>query len=210
MKSLIPLSLIIMLCLSTDSRSQIRGYGIKIGAVSASQTWNYTFIPDFPTTNRWGIDVGAYVEWLDMSIISLCTELHFTERGVSEKAIETTPEYPEGTGNIFSISGEIDYLSLPVLLKARYNIASSEVYVLMGPRIDLKLGSREGFDMVYSHFRHVTYGPTLGAGILLQNILPHHKLGLEYRFSSSIGSEYSTPLLEVTSKSMEFLLTLDL
>ena len=199
-----------MIGFSADSFSQIRGYGIKFGAVSATQTWNYTFIPNFATSNRWGVDVGAYVEWLDMGMVSLSTELHFVEQGVSERAIVTTPAFPEGTGNVITFSNEIDYLSLPVLLKARHDLGPSEIYLLIGPRIDIKLGSRQGYDDVQNHFRDVAYGPTFGVGILLGNIFADHNLGFEYRFSPSIGSEYSTPLLEVSSKSMDFLLNIEL
>jgi hypothetical protein len=208
MRSLSLFSVILMLSVTAPSFSQVRVYGLKLGAVNATQSWAYTAQIPVPTTNRWGVDIGAYIEWFDMSPVSLVTEMHFTERGVSEKLVETTPEFPEGTGNVFLVSDEVDYLSVPILLKGRCDIGPADLYLLAGPRIDLRLGSRGG--VVFAHFRDVSYGPTFGAGVLLHGILSGRALGLEYRVSPVFGSEYSTPALEVTSASMEFLLTLEL
>ena len=102
----------------------------------------------------------------------------------------------------------LEKLSLPILLKGGYDIGPCGLYLLAGPRIDLRLGSRGG--AIYAHFRDISYGPTFGAGVLLHGILSGRCLGLEYRVSPVIGSEYSTPALEVTSSSMEFLLTMEL
>ena len=208
MRSFFLCTVILMLSLTASSFSQIHAYGCKFGAVNATESWSYTQVSGMATMSRWGADIGAYIEWFDMSPVSLLTEMHFTERGVSEKLAETTPEFPEGTGNVLTVSYEVDYLSLPILLKGRYGIGPADLYILAEPRIDLRLGSRGG--VIYAHFRDISYGPTFGAGVFLHGILSGRCLGLEYRVSPVIGSEYSTPALEVTSSSMEFLLTMEL
>jgi hypothetical protein len=210
MKTIIRVMFILLFGLSSYSYSQVRAYGLKLGAVAANQTWDYSIYHHLPTINRWGVDVGVYMEWLNMAILSLSTELHFAERGMREQLVESTPAYPEGTGRRMTFDNELDYLSLPILVKARYELEPLEAYILAGPRIDVKLSSRQSWNTVYDRFRDVSYGATLGVGLSFQNIITGKDFGVEYRFSPSFGSEYSIPGLEVTGKSMEFFITLEL
>ncbi len=204
---LLSLSLVVA---TTSSFGQIRTYGIKLGAIAAKQTWQYSSpFGQRPTVNRWGVDVGIFLEWPSISFISISTEVHFTERGMAEEFRPINP-LPEGSGNIITFSREIDYLSLPVLFKIRYDGDEIELYALTGPRLDVKLGTREQPDLPYEGFRDVGLGLTFGGGIIINRLLSGHDLGLELRLSPTFGSEYSTPDVDVTSKSMELLFVLEL
>lgn len=210
MKLRIALLGLLLVVVSANSLAQIRDYGIKFGAVAARQTWQYT--PDTyhrPTVNRWGVDVGLFVEWLNSPFVSILTEAHFTVRGMAEE-FQPVRGFPVGTGGLITFSREIDYLSLPLLLKLRYEVGTFDVFGLAGPRLDVKLGTREQPDLPYEGFRDLGTGFTFGGGILMNHVLSNQQLGLEFRFSPSFGSEYSTPSTQVTSKSMELLVLIGL
>jgi hypothetical protein len=190
---------------STTSQGQIRGYGILMGAVSANQDWNYQSGFKLDLLNRWGANAGFYVEWLSMPVVSVLTEIHYTELGDAQKLPISTAEFPEGTGDFVRYETQVDYLSIPVLVKARMELETSEMYLAVGPRFDVKIRA-QGSWPVTDHFRDVSYGPTFGGGVLFRNLLTSSGVGMEYRYCPTFGVEYSTPTLDVKSRSMEFLL----
>lgn len=207
MKTVIPLIAFVFL-IQCSTLAQPRDFGLKLGAVAAKQTWLYAMNPELPAETRWGVDVGAFAEWQAWSALSILTELHYSQRGMINELNVTTADFPDGTGRIITLDYEIDYLSIPLLLKGRVGNERVEAFLVAGPRLDLKLGARGAAALVYDRFRDVSYGPTIGGGVVFRRSVLGHDLGLDYRYSPAVGSEYSTPLLEVTGKSMEILLTI--
>jgi hypothetical protein len=65
---------LIFLASTTAVSQSIRSYGILLGAASATQSWDYHDTPyprTFDTDERWGIDVGLFMEFLDNPVISV-------------------------------------------------------------------------------------------------------------------------------------------
>lgn len=198
--------LLTLLIQATSHSQAIRNIGVKLGGVAANQSWTYSSIPSLPTERRWGIDVGVFIEWFNMPVFSLSSELHFIQRGMKLSLPTITPQDPERTGQLVTRSPRLDYLSLPLLAKASLNDGVFSPYVVAGPRVDFLLQTKgEGFQAVFDKFEKVEFGVSVGAGIDL-HAFDKVNLGFEFRFSPSLKDGYSTQFLSVRNTSMEFLI----
>ncbi len=192
---------------SICSAQVIRTVGIKTGAVAASQSWDYSSpFTDLETDNRWGVDIGLYAEWLDIPVLSLSSEVHYVQKGMKISLPVTTEESPNGTGEYWTRSPRVDYISVPLLVKARFLDGHLLPYVLGGPRVDFLVGTTgEGFELVIDNLEKVDFGATIGVGIEVNSFDSFH-LGMEVRFSPSFTDSYSSSNIKVRNSSMEFLL----
>jgi hypothetical protein len=200
--------LIFMFSFSSQAQA-IRSWGFKIGAVSAFQTWDYASpFSDFETQHRLGVDVAVFAEWLDLRVFSISTECHYVQKGMAVSLPITTTQFPDGTGEYWTRSPRLDYLSIPVLAKIRLPDQRIAPYILIGPRLDLLLTiNGDGFEVVLDKFRRVDFGGVLGIGMEI-NVREFASLGGEFRFSPSFADGYSTALTTVRNSSMEFLLVI--
>lgn len=198
--------LLTLLIQATSHSQAIRNIGVKLGGVAANQSWTYSSIPSLPTERRWGIDVGVFIEWFNMPVFSLSSELHFIQKGMKLTLPITSEQNPEGTGRFVTRSPRVDYLSLPLLAKARLNDGVFSPYVVAGPRVDFLLQTKaEEFQAVLDKFETVEFGATVGAGMDIR-AFEKMNLGFEFRFSPSLKDGYSTQFLSVRNTSMEFLI----
>lgn len=207
--TLIPLTFLFIL--NNQSNAQlIRTFGIKAGVTQASQEWNYSGIGSgskIYDKARTGLDVGGYIEWFNLPLISMITEMHYMQKGAREEFIITTAENPEGTGEMWSHKPRIDYLSIPLLLKIRLKTPNITFYGVGGPKVDFLIGRDEyATGAVFSEMKSTEVGITAGAGFDF-SIISSYKLGAEIRYSYSFQDAYSEPNLTVRNKSIEFLLT---
>lgn len=207
-------NLIIMvsvLVLYSNTHAQlIRGYGIKLGAVAANQTWHYTSIPELPTDNRWGFTTVGFVEVLDISSLSVLVELQYSQKGMSETIPITSISQPEGTGQFITKSPRVDYLSIPVLVKARFSTPVIVPYLIAGPRLDFLLSKKgDGFDEVIDKFRTSELGATVGVGMEVASLLSISLLA-EFRYNASFNDAFNNNLLTVKNRSLDFLLGVQL
>ena len=88
---------------------------------------------------RQGYDIGFYAEWFNHPLVSLLIRYIISRRNEVEINIPiTTEEFPDGTGQFLSFSGETwaDYLSIPLLAKVRYDLNGYSTYLVVGPRFD--------------------------------------------------------------------------
>jgi len=189
----------------------IRRYGVKGGVSQARQAWNYTGllagtkIFDLP---RIGLDVGGYVEWFNIPVLSVLTEIHYVQKGAEDEFEVTTIDNPEGTGAVKAYTPRIDYLSIPVLAKIRFDFPAVAIYAIGGPRIDLLIGRNEyATGPVFNNLKSREFGLTAGGGIELA-LIPVYSLGFEIRYSYSSQYAYSNPNVTVRNESTEFLLTI--
>lgn len=185
----------------------LRTYGVKGGAVLASQTWDYLApISDLDTESRWGMDAGVFVEWLTMPVLSVSSEVHYIQKGMKLKVLLTNEQHPDGWGEYWIRSPRVDYLSAQLLAKARLWDQEISPYLLGGPRIDILLQTEgEEFELVLDKFRGTDIGATVGAGIEV-HLLDPVTLGLEFRYSPSFNDGYSSAYMKVRNSSMEFLM----
>jgi hypothetical protein len=202
--------LIILSIYSLPSKSQlIRSYGIKGGLSLANQNWQLTDHSSLfdQTKVRQGYDIGFYVEWFNVPLISVLTEVHYIQKGMkwNINIPITTVDHPNGTGLFMSASGEnwADYLSIPLLAKVRYSFPIFSTYLFAGPRFDYFIKNHSG--IILSNFNKWDFGGTIGLGFEINSILPFN-LGAEIRYSPNIQNSYSTQYLTVQNSSMEFLI----
>ena len=205
---------IILFVFSRVVRAQlISSYGIKIGMTEASQSWNYSgYLSNIKVFNksRSGLDFGIYTEWFNIPVISVLTEIHYIQKGCKDDISVRTSEFPLGTGETRTIIPRIDYISIPILSKVRYNIEFINIYAIAGPRLDVLIGKNsEAVGAVFDDLKKTDFGETFGMGLELPIKTIYH-IGLEFRYSLSSQNIFTNEWLKVKNKSLEFLLVLGL
>ncbi|MBA4313118.1 MAG: hypothetical protein C0417_10870 [Chlorobiaceae bacterium] len=211
MKTQILKFICIIILASTCTQAQfIKGYGFKVGAVSATQTWNYNIDIHRDMENRWGIDAGVYVELLDLPYISILGELHYIQKGFMEEIPITTMDQPEGTGRYLVSKPRVDYLSLPLLAKIRYNVETVSPYILIGPRFDFLIGKEpDGYEIIYNKFKKNDMGISVGVGIEIPTSTIQAVL-FEFKYSPTFNNSYSNDILTIKNQSFELLVGIKL
>jgi hypothetical protein len=203
-------TLVILLCAiifaPSESQAQlIKGFGLKAGVVSATQTWSYWTNSELPTDAHWGFDSGLFVEALDLPLFSLVVELHYVQKGFSTTFTVTTPAYPEGTGKEMTLQPRVDYLSLPVLAKFCFDAGAFTPYIFGGPRLDILIThTDDGFALVFDKFKKVDAGFSLGAGAEVPIAFGANLL-TEFRYSPTVTEAFSNGSLKVKNHSIELL-----
>ena len=195
----------IILLFTTECRAQlIHSYGLKLGIVDASQSWTYSGILTGATAfekSRIGLDLGGYIEWLDLPVVSLLTEAHYIQKGAID-------EFPLASGQIRKSTLRIDYLSFPVLAKFRFGTPLITAYGAVGPRIDFYLGkNKDATAGVFDGIKSSDFGATVGLGFEIPIIIGY-KLGSEFRYSYSSTDIIADQYLVVKNSSAEFLVTI--
>jgi hypothetical protein len=210
MKRTLFVILVILSVYSLPSKSQLmRSYGIKGGLSLANQDWKYIGLPSpFDQAKpRQGYAVGVFIEWLDLPLISILTEVQYIQKGMkwNTNLQVTTEEYPDGMGQMMSFSGETwdNYLSFPLLAKVRYSFPMVSTYFIAGPRFDYFLSNHGSINM--SNFKKWSFGGTIGLGFEINSIVPF-TLGGEFRYSPDFQDTYATQYLTVQNSSLEFLI----
>lgn len=202
--------MVILVANSAAHSQLVRSYGIKLGAVSANQTWDYTSAPDLTTSYRWGITGGVYLEFLDIPLLSLVGEIQYTQKGMTFSAPVTTALQPNGTGQFISLSPRVDYLSIPILAKLRLKSPFFTPYLIAGPRVDLLVYKKgDGFDPVIDQFKSTDVGGTVGVGSEFNTPLAIGILA-EIRYNASFRDSFKNEFLSVRNHSFDFLLGLRL
>ena len=193
------ISLVLLALLGTPGAcGQPKHFGVKAGATASSLQLEYSpssGITSGATRTHWGLDAGIFAEWLDGPLVTLMTEVHFVERGtVFKDLIETSPQFPEGTGRRVDSPYLVRYLSVPVSVRLAGGSEGFEGYAMVGPRIDIKLG---GGDPSVERLRSLSAGPSIGAGVVSRSLLQRLPVGLEARYDGTIGSEYSNDVVDI-------------
>jgi hypothetical protein len=184
----------------------LRGYGVKVGAISATQTWDYNVDITIDAERRWGLDVGGYVELFDTPYLSLLGEVHYVQKGFTFTAIVSSINQPDGTGEYLTVRPRVDYLSLPLLIKLRFDMQVVSPYVIVGPRLDLLIAKDpQGFQAVLNEFKAIDVGLSLGAGAEVPTSFLSSVL-LEFRYSPTFNTSFSNAFLTVRNQSFELLL----
>ncbi len=181
----------------------IRHIGGKVAYTSAGQNLNSLF-GKRPTVRRSGVNVAGYVEWLDIPVFSVITQVEYSQRGAGEEFILTGPGGPEPLGTK-TLYWKTDYLSVPVLAKARYDFGLLAPYVLAGPRADFRIGSSsdEGvYDQMLEKFEKTMLGASVGAGVETSGWLPVTLL-VEFRYNIDFKDSYSTESLKIKSEAWD-------
>ena len=205
MKSIITLIIFFAILTSSGEAQIIRSYGLKVGTIAASQFFDYNINVTNPTTTRWGFDGGGFVEFLNVPYFSLLAELSYVQRGYSSTLKVSTPAQPQGTGEYVTIRPRVDYVSLPLMAKVRFEAEEVIPYFMVGPRFDFLLGTNNS-SLDYSP---TDIGMTFGAGAQLSFFSPTQFL-VEGRFSPSFTKAFEGRYLTVKNNSFEILIGMTL
>ena len=182
----------------------IRKSGAKLAFTSAGQDYELTFAPDNETERRFGVGAGAFIEWFDLPVFSLITQVEYLPRGMKQEFNVTGPDGPEILGTS-TIENRLDYISIPVLAKARLDLGSFSPYVLSGFRFDYLLGfeSEDGvYDPLYSRFDRSILGCSVAAGVETGALLPVGLLA-EIRYNFDLNDSYATDVLTVSNNAID-------
>ncbi len=200
----------------TSNAQLLKGYGIKLGTVGAKQTWSPPSagagreipLPD-ASGRRWGFDAAGFVELFNIWNVNLLGELHYAQKGVSFKKTYSVDEYGDTVSTEGGRGPRIDYLSIPVMAKARFSLGAVSPYLVIGPRLDFLVGKdtltfidvAQGYELKKTNF-----GGTIGIGVEFARAFPF-TLMTEVRYSPDFTNaleELSRP--EVKNRSFEVLL----
>ena len=204
---IIYLILFTLFIISTSQAQLIRGYGLKAGATSSSQNWDYNIscVSDFIPETRWGINVGVFSEFFNISYLSLVTELNYIQKGMKEVLPVTTITNPDGTGEYVTWDTRVDYLNLSALGKLRLDFNLFTPYILFGPKVDFEITQEHSLgsaDIVEENFNEVMYGLKIGIGseVKFDSFSLLAEILYDYNFNDLYEGEYLT----VTSDSFDF------
>ena len=100
---------------ATASQAQIKSYGFKSGLSLANQELDFKSELEFSPSLKRGINIGLFAEWFDWQHFSFLTEVHYVQKGMSER-LEVTTFGPEPIGTL-KFGNRVDYLSFPFLMK---------------------------------------------------------------------------------------------
>ncbi len=192
--------------ISTTLQAQfIRSYGIKVGGSLAKQVWDYSINFSMEPDNRFGLNIGGFVEFLDVPFLSVVAEADYTQKGMKLNLPTTGPDSPDIIGTT-TLNNRIDYLSLFLLGKIRYNLVLFSPYLIAGPRADIELGRdiEKGFETSYKDFKKGNFGLTIGVGTELIKVLPLSLLA-EFRYNYDLSNVYSNENVKVKNQSFDFL-----
>ncbi len=179
-------------------------YGIKTGCVIANQDFDYDDnSSSLDLENRYGFDIGAFIEYSHNSNLYILCETHYIQKGMVYEMEER-----DDTGHLVGIitfNNRVDYLEFDVFGKFVHNFNNSSLYIILGPRIDILLGyDSKFFGNLYDDFERLDFGGSFGLGyefILWESI----NFLSEMRYSPSFTNSYETNSLTVKNNSFEIL-----
>jgi len=99
-------------------------------------------------------------------------------------------------------------MSIPFLMKVRYDLPILSAYLLAGPRIDFFLSEKgDEIEVRSNDYKKENVGGTFGLGLGTLSMVGFN-LGFEFRYSPNFQKSYSSNYLSIDNQSMEFLLVL--
>jgi opacity protein-like surface antigen len=201
MKSILIISLILVLSFSAESQI-LTNYGVKFGAAISNQTWDYGAGFNLNNDKKVGISPRLFADFFNWPIVQVEAEFGFTRRGFTDEIPITTAESPDGTGQYMNINNSLDYLSISVLGKIRFEAGKLSPYVIAGPQINYLINKNvsNGWDIAFDQFRKTNLGLSVGAGTELNDLLPFTLL-LEYRYERDFMDNHSSPYIKVINYS---------
>lgn len=213
MKKVSLLSFFAIALLSSELQGQIiRSYGIKGGLVRSGQTWDLSQNASgllLSNDKVQSIGLGGYIEWMDIPIVSVVTEANYYHKGSNLGFQSTSVIDPAGIG-VRTVSPWLGYLSLPLMVKIRYDMPLGDIYILGGIRYDILIDkNRDAEILVMNQWKSTDFGYNIGAGIELP-IAFFHNIGIEIRYSTGLQEIYSSSDISIKNSATEMLLVFGL
>ena len=179
-------------------------FGFKAGCVISDQNFDYTNETLHLDTEIYkGFDFCSFVEYYSESKVNLLVEFHYIQKGMalSVSSYDENANYL-GKKKYYHI---MDYLSLPVLAKYKYEFGKIAPYVMAGPTIDIILQYISKYDYnLYKDFHKVDIGCVLGMGVEFKSFFSQTYL-IELRYSPTLTNSFKSSYLTVRTTSCSIL-----
>ena len=154
---------IFLLCASIAKATDL-SMGFKAGPAMSNQDFDYKsgFTWDFDY--RSGLEAGGFIEVPLVRGISIQSAFLYCPGGFKAEVPEVD-ELGVATGRSVTVKPRIDYLSVPVVVRASPSSKKVAPYLIAGPRLNFQIGvDGSYFADVYSDIAEITIGLTLGVG----------------------------------------------
>ena len=202
MKKLIGLTLCTVLLAAAVSLAR-PAFGVKAGVAFSKQTFDYTdFESEFDT--RAGLQFGFFLEYPVNRYFSLVPEFRYVPVGVKYSILYIQDYGFNGEPVYETRQTRVDYLSVPLMIKARLPMRKFTPYLIAGPRVDFQLGTgadAADFSQVYDQFDQITAGFIFGGGVQFK-LSPRYNLLVEASYSPDVTKVYETDFLNVRNHTL--------
>lgn len=186
----------------------IEHFGLKVGTTASTPIWSHDSKSDSHVQTKWGLDIGAFIEFKLVENLSFVPEIHFIQKGLRYDIPITTMEFPDGTGQFITLKPNVNYVSIPININYTFYKTSFEIYGVGGVRLDFAVDKNgDGFDYQYKQFKDVDLGANIGLGLRTKELIGIGT-GLEFRFSPNITPSYFKYGEKITNSSFEILFVL--
>lgn len=191
----------------TGGNSEATDFGIKIGLSSTSQSFSFTDTSSFDTRRRIGPEFGFFAERKLFGRANISVSAKLVEKGM----VRHFDVYNDDKVNPQFISKEeiannANYVSLALLTKFYLSSKRISYYLIAGPRVDIKYGSKEesGLSKYYDGFNAVVMGGSIGVGVGYGGQYGG-QLFIEIIYNPDFQKAFSDPELKVENSSISFL-----
>ena len=190
----------------------IDGYGVKIGWGFTNHSWEYN--PSTYGKLDWesnsGITARAFADISFLSFLNMEGEIGYAQKGAKYKIAITTISQPDGTGEYRNINNRLDYFSISLMGKVKYNLELFTPYIILGPEYNYLLSKQiaQGFEVVYDKFKKNIFGFSAGIGSEIK-LLPVNII-VEYRYSKDLTNNYNSSTIDIKNYSHTFLMGVEL
>lgn len=191
---------------AADTQAGPLVFGLKAGLSISSQEYDYeNDVLTFERDPRTGLAISIYADFPITPTISFQPELGFVQRGSKVDVVQTTEADPDRAFHR-ELDDRIDYLSVPVYIKAVLPSPKYQPYVLAGPRLDWKINDDSESSTVLSNtYETFVYGGSVGVGLEYGNgAVGTVILEFAYQFDLSDAAEMDG--LTIRNESFLFLL----
>ena len=172
-------------------------FGLEAGMCWATQDFACPEPYEYETDIRVGPRLGLFAEFGVTPRLSLQTGIHFVAMGMNYE------------WEIYTVENKIDYVAIPILLRARLESSPSEPSLCFsaGLRVDILIAKDPDpwFESIYDDFAKAGLGADVGVGI------ESGPARLEFRYSAAFtDSRPDDSLLDITNRAYSLVYSLAL
>jgi hypothetical protein len=161
--SVVLFGMFLMAALAVDTCART-ALGIKLGLVSADQTWEHSILGEVNPDHRLGMAFGLFAKLPIASVLEIRPGALYVQKG-SQMKVTGMPEV--GLPVVTRVCKErIDYLSLEAIAKVKVTDKTSPLYLFGGPRLDFKVGASTELasDVILDAYHSTVAGLRFGVG----------------------------------------------
>lgn len=160
---------LLFLAAGTASAGARPKLGFKAGWSFADQDWEYSnILGKVDRAHRSGLAFGLFMDLPLTPVVQFRPEALYVQKGSQVEVVHMTEAgVPAGT---LTFKDRIDYLSLVATVKFKKPAGPVGVYVLGGPRLDLKVSTSSddespAMEAVLDSYKSTVTGLTIGLGV---------------------------------------------